>query len=580
MAQSFKELGKKAESLSEQGREAGQQVVNCQNRVNALQARVASAHRQLAAASETDEEGHPVGDVAGAQAALYVAQGQLVAGQRALEAAEAEARRVRSAQSSHVRTIEQHNRIERENLKKLDALRHHAFSGDADALLAGIAERINKTEEARARLLQSMGLEASPDYVSAEGLPGNGLGWGPGRFGPLDLSGTPQHFQGGLGEGIGDAGLSAPVGGALAGVTGQAIGADTQMAPMTDGPARTDDAMVLRKKPQQILAEGNQYIDRILEVYRDDLRDKGVPDGRVLEEQMEAFRRLYQNILSNDVQNGTFLLYEYSSPDFAALAQELKGKDLQDTEQRLYTSFGAETVQIGGFDPRVAHDMANALEDAKRDFPGLKIAYFGSCQEQAASIRAELTAYYTDAFSPLKQHNGWTDEQFDQFVRTNVEQFISKAGLDDTRGTFAWSYSTQHGNGRLAKYSGIAVNLDYAADYKKFRKAKIENVRSRYKPIGCDSPRATMDHELGHEIDRLLGASRDPQINAWYNEMLRDGSAEKALSGYAKSSIFEFIAEGYSEYRNNPHPRAYAKKIYDRLIELNQLQTKEGLTNG
>ena len=77
-----------------------------------------------------------------------------------------------------------------------------------------------------------------------------------------------------------------------------------------------------------------------------------------------------------------------------------------------------------------------------------------------------------------------------------------------------------------------------------------------------------MDHELGHEIDRLVGAARDPQIQKWYQEMLQNNNAESVLSGYSKSTIYEFIAEGYSEYRNNPKPREYSTKIFNRLIEL------------
>ena len=73
MAKSFKELGKKAESLIEQGNEADKRVSSCQARVASSSSRVAAAKRQLAAASETDEEGRTKGNVDQAKAQLGVA---------------------------------------------------------------------------------------------------------------------------------------------------------------------------------------------------------------------------------------------------------------------------------------------------------------------------------------------------------------------------------------------------------------------------------------------------------------------------------------------------------------------------
>ena len=74
MAKSFKEIGKKAEALIEQGKETDQKVQSCQARVASSNSRVAAARRQLAAASETGEEGNPVGDVEQARAQLSMAE--------------------------------------------------------------------------------------------------------------------------------------------------------------------------------------------------------------------------------------------------------------------------------------------------------------------------------------------------------------------------------------------------------------------------------------------------------------------------------------------------------------------------
>ena len=632
MAKSFKEIGKKAEALIEQGNEAERKVQSCQSRVASANSRVASARAQLAAARETDEEGNPKGDVQQAQVQLTMAQNQLAASQRALSSAKSDVAKVNQEKQTHVQTIEQHNKVERSNLQKLQRIKGSAFSHDAAAMARGMAERLNSAEDSRVALLRSMGIEATAEYVPVDGDGTNGNLWTSGGFAALDLSGEIQNFQGGSSSAV--AGGNPITGNPYLG-NGGAVSAVSSKATSTQGnkdnngmagdktnrPASQNDlaqqngqadylnylkdalqngdltiaeqkailnAMrnillcqsqnseneakpkVLKKTPQQIWDEGLRYIDNILEAYRDELRDKGVVDGPILEAAIAEYRQQYMQLLSSDHTNGTFQLYDHDVPDFKDLATQLNEKDLRHIEAELRNNFGASVVELEGFDVRVAHDMENALNDAKRDFPDLKISYFGSCQSQAASIRSDLTEYYKDYFKDCKPY--WSDEQFEAAVKYNVERYVHDyLELDDTDGTFAWSLNVGNSDptaGELGKYSGVAVNLDFASNYEGFMESKVQNVKDRFKPIGCETPRATMDHELGHEIDRLVGAAQDPQIQKWYQEMLNNNNAESVLSGYSKSTIYEFIAEGYSEYRNNPEPREYSTKIFNRLIEL------------
>ena len=633
MAKSFKEIGKKAEALIEQGNEADRRVQSCQGRVTSASSRVAMARAQLAAARETDEDGNPKGDVQQAQVQLNIAQKQLAASQRAWSSAKSDVTRVNQEKQSHVQTIEQHNKVERSNLQKLQRIRGSAFSQDSAAITRGMAERLNSAEDSRVALLRSMGIEATAEYVPVDGDGTNGNLWTAGGFSALDLSGEIQSYQGGSSSTLSgsnqmtgnpqynDDGANGAIGSKstpkqtdednggvvrdatnnlmpqsdLAQPNGQAdylnylasalqngdLSIDEQKAILNamrnillcqsqNSANETDAPKVLKKSPQQIWDEGSRYIDNILEVYRDELRDKGVVDGPILEAAIAEYRQQYLQVLSSDHANGTFHLYDHDVPNFKELAAQLNEKDLRHIEESLRNNFGASVVQLDGFDVRVAHDMADALNDAKRDFPGLKISYFGSCQSQAASMRSDLTEYYKDYFKDCKQY--WTDEQYEAAVKYNVERYVHDyLELDDTDGTFAWSLNVGNSDptaGELGKYSGVAVNLDFASSYEDFKQSKVQNVQDRFKPIGCETPRATMDHELGHEIDRLVGAAQDPQIQKWYHEMLQSNNAESVLSGYSKTTIYEFIAEGYSEYRNNPKPREYSTKIFNRLIEL------------
>jgi len=191
LAEKFREITNKAENLIEQGREADDRVNYCQSQVSSAAAQVRAAEYALSGAMETDEEGNPRGDVHSAQVQLRMAQGQQAAVQRALTAAEDRVAAVKGEKDRHVQKIEQHTRVSQENLKKVEALRGQAFSADMAPLAAGIVERLNLAEEAKVKLLESMGITATadlytlPDSGASDSYAGRG-----GNFAPIDLNGT------------------------------------------------------------------------------------------------------------------------------------------------------------------------------------------------------------------------------------------------------------------------------------------------------------------------------------------------------------------------------------------------------
>ena len=79
-----------------------------------------------------------------------------------------------------------------------------------------------------------------------------------------------------------------------------------------------------------------------------------------------------------------------------------------------------------------------------------------------------------------------------------------------------------------------------------------------------------MDHELGHQVAKLVDAHNDPDINELFGRFsqIDAQNQSKVLSGYAATNIHEFIAESWSEYRNNPKCRDCAKFVATRMIEL------------
>lgn len=390
MAKSFKEIGKKAEALIEQGKEADRKVQNCQARVASSNSRVAAARRQLAAASETDEEGNPVGDVEQARAQLSMAENQLAASQRALSSARGDADRVKAQKNAHVQEIEQHNRVERSNLDKLRRLRSGAFSSDSVALTEGIAQRLNEAEDARVALLRSMGIDATPDHVSVGGDGSADSGWRGGGFATLDTTGQARSYHGGGSEGVtSSGGVAAPVGGGLAssGVTNESNGMMSQdpLTSQNDAYASTTSSHessnrnnlgsqdldsilndsnlstnekidALRKRKAELLAMnqhninssgmqaekslvrtlklsdqqryqmGLDYIDNIIDDYRYNLHQRGIGDGEAMERTLAEIRAEYLKTLSNDIQDGTIALYDLPNPDFDILEKKIRSE--------------------------------------------------------------------------------------------------------------------------------------------------------------------------------------------------------------------------------------------------------------
>lgn len=89
------------------------------------------------------------------------------------------------------------------------------------------------------------------------------------------------------------------------------------------------------------------------------------------------------------------------------------------------------------------------------------------------------------------------------------------------------------------------------------------DVKSKWHPPGTGTLKAVFDHELGHEIDRLLGLRTHADFLKMYNEERAKGKEHivENLSTYGHKNAAEFIAEAWSEYLNNEKPRPIAVAV-------------------
>ncbi len=353
MAKSFREIGQKAEALIEQGKETDRKVQNCQARVDESNDRVVTARKQLAAASQTDENGHPQGNIEQARAQLNIAENQLAASQRALTAVLGDSERIKQQKNSHVQEIERYHQAERSNLEKLRRLRSGAFGADSAALMEGMAERFREAEDARVALLRSMGLAASPEYVSGGDGGGTDGGWRGGGFAAIGVAGQRYGLRGGAAQGAAAGnGMPASTDGARAsdptvrnpqprdsGLLNQYGDAITRIL---DNPEllTKEDLQMLRDIRNQLLAEarlqdnqteaetakekvkvlrlseaelrqmGTRYIEKQLDVDRDNLINRGIAEDQDLDRFISVLHSFYIAEMEKDIAGVPNQFYE------------------------------------------------------------------------------------------------------------------------------------------------------------------------------------------------------------------------------------------------------------------------------
>ena len=535
MAKSFKEIGKKAEALIEQGNEAERKVQACQGRVASANSRVAVARAQLAAACETDEEGNPKGDVQRAQAQLNIAQKQLAASERALSTAKGDVARVNQEKQSHVQTIEQHNKVERSNLQKLQRIRGSAFSHDSAALTKGMAERLNSAEDSRVELLRSMGIEATAEYVPVDGDGTNGNLWTAGGFSALDLSGEIQSYQGGNTEGLpSGGGVASPVGDGLpsAVISGGIPSGDAQKTPSVESNQHNDPrnpssvvasqgiaggefpssenlqeaystlvtriiescvlsaeqkiselnmlrnqllavaqscsnqveaeaikehVKVLKLSPAEKRQMGERYINNILEVYRDNLLDRGIVSVAALDATISELRRHYSTELEKDIlgqPNGL-----YSDPNYEELIERINNRRPQIANVTPGDSMTFEQADSGHVNPNYgkAHGYSINCQSCVVTFEARERGYDVQvlpCTKGSALDRLSIDPRMAWIDPKTGKHPEYI---YDNNRRTAEEylDFVSEVVKPGNRYTiqFAWK-----GRG----HSGHIVNIDRA----------------------------------------------------------------------------------------------------------------------
>lgn len=228
-------------------------------------------------------------------------------------------------------------------------------------------------------------------------------------------------------------------------------------------------------------------------------------------------------------------------------------KTVKEAEQFYRDKLGVN-CSLAGF---TAKNMAQiesifrSVEEHFRRFPEIKkeTLFVGT-------VKGRVQMLVDRKFAELKAdpyYSKFSDDVLMKYAKEDIKRYKVNAG----KHTYAYS----HGAFKDWGLSGIAFNTMWAGE--KIDTSLANDVKSKWHPPGCGSLRAIFDHELGHEIDRMLNLRKHPDFIKIYGAEHSKGKTyiTENLSTYGNKNDAEFIAEAWSEYLNNEKPRPIAAAV-------------------
>lgn len=226
-----------------------------------------------------------------------------------------------------------------------------------------------------------------------------------------------------------------------------------------------------------------------------------------------------------------------------------------------------------------ANEWNRGLTENFKKFPELKerFGFVGECHARNSAAKKKFFEINRKTvFELFRKYNPeLSDEVLAPYVEKqlgNDWKIYAKAhNLSVSKYTTAESWSP---TGWAKEFAGITVNKDRAISLASFEAVKAASVEHKFHPVGCGTLKATLDHEIGHQVDSLLDLRNDSVILDFWKDVSKDKQKlTEELSEYAWNNdnpqpIGEFIAEAWAEYCNNPEPRMIAKTVGKRAEEV------------
>ena len=218
----------------------------------------------------------------------------------------------------------------------------------------------------------------------------------------------------------------------------------------------------------------------------------------------------------------------------------------------------------------VANEWNYGLFETFKRFPEIrkKFGFVGEAYERNALCENALTDYF---YTILEVNFPKFDREY---LKQQAQKHASRVIIDEMkieRNTCTQSMTSKHPVKRL--FVGVTINRETGRNYRQFLEMLKQGVKIKRHPVGCDTVKSVLDHEVGHQLDDLLGLRYMPEVQRIFDELvvIKNGVEDfsritEGLSRYAwdndnKNRYAEFIAEAWAKYCNNPSPREIAQKL-------------------
>lgn len=250
--------------------------------------------------------------------------------------------------------------------------------------------------------------------------------------------------------------------------------------------------------------------------------------------------------------------------DFNPIKSFVPAKTKKEAEQWAKDNLGVRYANYGKLDISIMNQWNEGIYNNITRIPKLmgKIKDIGSTQQMRLEGIANARKYLLDGRDPATLSP----------VRLKAIDKIARAYYKPNKKAWALSY----GGTNAYQLQGIGFSELYGAN--KALPSLYEGleycVKVKFHPVGCDTVKSVLDHEVGHQIDNLLGRISESKEFASLLESLNVhtlAGATENLSSYPFASgrmkSAELLAEAWAEYNNNPSPRPAAKAIGEFLLK-------------
>ena len=248
-------------------------------------------------------------------------------------------------------------------------------------------------------------------------------------------------------------------------------------------------------------------------------------------------------------------------------------KNIEEANIFAQKNLGVPNASYKGIHIDVANEWNRGLLETFTKFPELKknFSFVGEMSELKDVFEKALIPYLKNEYAKKNSGAVLSEENAKKIVARVMSQPNIKIQFKVPRDVIA--SSRYNSDGVWKSINGVTINKYYGDSPDFIKIISEQSVANKFHPQGCTTIRSHLDHEIGHQLDKLLGLRDMPEVQKIFESrvIISKGVEDfskitNELSEYAwnhnnSNRYAEFIAEAWAEYCNNPEPREMARKI-------------------